>query len=157
MPIFRALRAPFCGFRVADQILDFLESFLNVGFELRTRGDDATAAEAVAGKNAEQRFHVQILAPLSEFEQTQAVGGPVTPGAGMARTLFDRPNGFLPVETLIEGVALKIIAAGESEELGLHGSQHVHEVGAVAVLAILVSGREERDILQPQRSRGSWW
>ncbi len=72
----------------------------------------------------------------------------------MARTLFDRPNGFLPVETLIEGVALKIIAAGEPEEFGLHGRQQFHDIGAVAVLAILVSGREERDILQPQRSRG---
>ena len=34
----------------------------------------------------------------------------------MAGTLFDGANGFLPVETLIEGVALEIIAAGEPQE-----------------------------------------
>ena len=37
----------------------------------------------------------------------------------MARTLLDRPNGFLPVETLIERVALKIIAAGTEKRLSV--------------------------------------
>ena len=143
MPVLGALCAPFCGLSVPDEILDFLERFLNVGFQFRTSPDDATPAEAVAGKDAEQRFHVKILAPLSEFEQPEAVGGPVTPGTGMARALFDRANGFLPIEPLIEGVALKIIAAGESEEFGLHGSQQFHDIGAVAVLAIIVAGRKE--------------
>ena len=113
VPIFRTLRAPFCGVGVADKILNFLKSFLNVGFKLRACCDDTTTAEAIAGKNTEHRFHVQILAPLSEFEQPQAVCRPVAPGTRMARALFDRANGFLPVETPIEGAALKIIAAGE--------------------------------------------
>ena len=72
----------------------------------------------------------------------------------MAGTLFDRANGFLPVETLIEGVALKVVAPGEPEECGFHGRQQFHNIGTVAVLAILVGGRKERNILQPQRSRG---
>jgi len=69
VPILGALRPPFCGVGVADQILDFLERFLNVRFELRTCCDDATAAEAVAGKDAEQGFMSRSSPPLSEFEQ----------------------------------------------------------------------------------------
>jgi len=53
MSILRALRAPFRGLGVPDEILDFLERFLNVGFEFRARCDDTAATKAVPGKNAQ--------------------------------------------------------------------------------------------------------
>ena len=46
----------------------------------------------------------------------------------MTRTLFDRPDRFFPVEPLVEAVALKVIPAGESQELGLHRRQQFHDV-----------------------------
>jgi len=42
----------------------------------------------------------------------------------MARTLFDRSNGFLPVETLIERVALEIISAGNRRNFGFMAAIH---------------------------------
>src|SRR6478736_8355765 len=98
MTILRPARAPLGGLGVADEILDFFERFLHVRFERRTGGNHATAAEAVAGENTEHWLHVQVFAPLGEFQQPQTVGGPVTPATGMTGTLFYGAKGFLPDE-----------------------------------------------------------
>ncbi len=47
VPIFGALCTPFGGLSVPDEILDFLERFLNVGFQFRTSGGTARSPAAL--------------------------------------------------------------------------------------------------------------
>ena len=65
------------------------------------------------------------------------MGGPVD----------ERADGLLPLETLGDVVALKIVAAGKAQESRVHGGELFHQVDAVAVDAIVIGGREKRDEL----------
>ena len=62
-------------------------------------------------------------------------------------------HGILPVEAVGEASALQIVAAGEAQELGVHGVHHRHQVGAQTVGAVVESGREEFDMCQTVFSR----
>src|SRR5262249_53764989 len=137
MSITGALRAPLSCLGIADEVFDFLEGFLNIRIELWSGCNDTALTEAVSGKNPKQGLHVQVLAPLSEFKQSKTIGRPVTPGAGMAGTPFERANRLLPVEPLIETIALKIISAREPKELRFHRGKLLHDINAVSILAIL--------------------
>ena len=109
-------------------------------------------AQGVARINRQHRLHVQVFAPLQKLQQTEAVGGPITPRAAVAGTLRDVADGFLPVETFVDAIAFEIIAAGEAQELRLHVREQLHDVRASAVRAIVVSRRKERNVLEPDRA-----
>ena len=64
-----------------------------------------------------------------------------------------RADGLLPVEAVGDVFALKIVAAGQAQEVGMHGGEQIHDVGAIAVGAIVVGGRKERDEIEPD---GGW-
>ena len=70
------------------------------------------------------------------------MGGPVD----------ERTDGLLPVEALVDVVAFKVVAAGEAQELRMHRRHLLHQVDAEAVGAIVISGREKRDELHPERA-----
>ena len=62
-----------------------------------------------------------------------------------------RADSLLPVVTLGNVVTLQVIAAREAQERRMHGRQLLHEVDAIAVLAIVIGGRKQRNKAQPQR------
>jgi hypothetical protein len=104
----------------------------------------------VAGVDGEHGLHLQVFAPLQKLEQAHAVGRVVAPGAGVGGAVDQRADGLLPIEALGDVVALKIVAAGEAQEGRMHGGQLLHQVDAVAVGAVLIGGREERDEVEPE-------
>ena len=70
----------------------------------------------------------------------------------MARAIDERADGLLPVVPIRERHAFEIVAAGQAQELRVHGGHALHQVGAVAVGAIVEGWRQERDQLQPHRA-----
>ena len=92
---------------------------------------------------------MEVFTPVEKFEQAHAVGGVVVPGAGVGGAVDERADGLLPLEALVDVVAFEVVAAGETEEGGMHGGELLHEVDAVAVGGVLVGGREERDEREP--------
>ena len=108
--------------------------------------------ERIARVDGKQRLHVEVFAPLEEFEQAHAVGGAVAPGAEVRGAVNARADGVLPFETLADGVAFEVVASGEAQEGGVHGGELFHDVDAVAVGAVVKGGREERDEAEPEGS-----
>ena len=149
MAVLDALRAPFGG-GVAGDVFNFIERVLNVRFELRS-GGNVIMFQRVTGEHGEHRFHVQVLAPAEKFRQAETVGGPVIPATAMAGPLLDGADGFLPVETLVEVIAFDVIAAGEAQKFRMHVREQLRDVGTVAIRAIVVGRREQRNLLKPDR------
>ncbi len=149
MSVLHALGAPF-GVRAAGDVLDLVESVLDVGLELI--GRDMFAAKRVARINREHGVHLEVFAPLEELEQAHSVRRMIHPGARMGGTIDERADGFLPLETVCDSVALKIIAARKAQESWVHGGELFHQIDAIAVDAIVICGREKGDELQPQSS-----
>src|SRR5207249_8996419 len=106
----RPPRAP-GGPGAACQVFDLIQGVLHEGLEAGSAGDMFTA-ERVTGRDAEDRLHLQILAPLQELHQPEAVGGAVAPRTLVARPLLDRPDRLFPVEPLRDGVAFEVVTAG---------------------------------------------
>src|SRR6185312_6784623 len=107
----------------------------------------------VARINRQQRLHVQVLAPGEELEQTYAVGRAVGPRRWMSSSIDQRANRFLPLIAFADVVAFEVVAAGEAEEFGVERGEFLHQVDALAIRLIPVSGREERDQREPGGSR----
>ena len=148
-----AARAPL-GVRAAGHVLDLVERVLDEGLEVGA-GLDALLAQGVAGVDGQHGLHVQVLAPLQEFQQAHAVGRPVAPGVvHVAGALGDIADGLLPVEARFDGVAFQVIAAGKAQEGRLHVGQQLHDVVAIAVRPVVVGGRKERDHAEPDRAFG---
>ena len=152
MPVARTHGAPL---RVgsAGDVLDLLQPFLDVGIEVRPRLHHLPA-QRVSGIDAQQRLHVQVLAPFQEFQQSHAIGGVVAPRGGVRRTVDQRADHFLPIETGLDPVAFEVVSPGEAQERGTHGGQLLHDVDAVPVRPAVIGGREQGNQLEPQ-SRGS--
>jgi len=145
--VFGAFRTPLGG-GASGHVLDLIEGILNVGLEVGA-GVYVLLVEGVSGVYSEERVHVEVLAPLQEFEETHAVGGLITPRAGVRGTVDERAKGLLPLEALVDVVAFKVVAAGEAKEGGVHGSELLHEVDAVAVGGVVVGWGEEGDEREP--------
>ena len=139
--IFGALGAPARG-GVTGDVLDFVKRGLHKGLE-RGPGGDVLAFERIARVDGEHGLDLQVLAPFEEFEQTHAVGGPVGPGRLVAGTVYQRADGLLPVVPILECVAFEVVAAGQAQELRMQGGHALHQVGAVAVGAVVEGGWEE--------------
>ena len=137
------------GGGAASDVFDLVKSVLNVGFKIGA-GVDVVAEERVSGVDGEEWLHVEVFAPVEEFEEAEAVGRLVLPGAGVGGTVDERADGLLPVEALIDAISFKVIAAGEAEEGGVHGGEFFHEVYAEAIGAIFVGGWEEGDEAEPE-------
>src|SRR6202000_3347358 len=82
MAVLRADGTPFCVDAAGD-ILNFIERIFDEGFEVFA-GDDVRAFERVARVNGEDRFNLEVFAPLQKLKQAQAIGGPITPGSLIA-------------------------------------------------------------------------
>ena len=150
MAVFDALGSPL-GIGAAGHIFDFIERVLDVRLESGA-GLSGFLREGVAGIDSEQGLHVKVFAPSEKFKKTHAVGGLVVPRTAVRRTVDKRADSLLPLEALVDVVALEIVAAGETEELRMHGGHFFHQIGAKAVGSIVVGGREQRDELQPKGS-----
>jgi len=148
--VFDTLGAPF-GVGSAGDVFNLIERVLHVRFEVLA-GIDVVAAQRVSGIDGEDGLHVEVFAPLEKFKQAEAVRGVVIPGAGMGGAIDHGADGLLPVVVVGDAVAFKIIAAGEAQEGGVHGGHLFHQVSAVAVGAVLVGGREERNEIEPESS-----
>ncbi len=70
----------------------------------------------------------------------------------MPVTLLDRAERFLPVETVPDRITFQIIAAGEAQKLRVHVHQHLHQIFAESVRAVVPGRREQRDHTQPDGS-----
>ena len=114
MPVARAHRAPL-GVGSAGDVLDLLQPLLYVGFQVRPRLHHLPA-ERVPGIDAQQRLHVQVLAPFQEFQQSHAVGGVVAPRGGVRRTVDQRADHLLPIEAGLDPVAFQVVSPGKAQE-----------------------------------------
>ena len=149
MPVLRPARTP-CRVGVADAIFNFLHGFLGVFGVIRLRR--GLPVQRVAGPNGKHRLHVQVFAPGEEFEQAHAVGRAITPSAWVARAVLERPDRFLPVIAGLEAPAFDIVAAGKPQKCGLHVGQELHDVRPHAVGTVLISRREQRNQVEPERA-----
>ena len=148
MAILRALGSPLRR-GVARDVLHLVHGVLHVGIKILARCD-VFAAQRVAGVDREHRFDLQVLAPLQKFEQSKAVGRPVAPRRLMSGPIDHRANRLLPVEAVDDSIALEIVPSRQPQEVRMHRGHALHQVGAVAVRAIVVGGRKERHELQPE-------
>ena len=149
MPIACAHRAPL-RVRCAGDVLDFVKPLLHVGIEIGSRLDQLSA-QRVSGVDAEQRLHVQVLAPLQEFQESHSVARVIAPRGRVCRTIDQRSDHLLPIEARLDAAAFEVIAAWKAQERGTHRGQLFHDVDAIAVGATMVGRREQRDHLKPQR------
>ncbi len=117
--VFDALGAPL-GVGAAGHVLDFVERVLHVRLK-RGAGIDVVLRERIAGIDGQHWFHLQVFAPLQKLQQAHAVGGAIAPWARVRGAVDPGADGLLPVEAVGDVVALKIIAAGQAQEFGLHG------------------------------------
>ena len=73
------------------------------------------------------RFVPEVLmAPLEELEQAHAVRGLIVPRTAVRRPIDEWTDGLLPIETLVDVVAFKVVAAGKTEELRMHRGHFSH-------------------------------
>ncbi len=148
--IFDALGSP-PGVRAAGYVFDLIESILNERFEIGT-GFHVLSAQRIAGVDRKHGVHLEVFAPFEEFEQAHSVGGVIHPGAGVCGAVDERADGLLPIKAVGDAIALEIVAAGEAQEGRVHGRELLHQVNAVAVDAVVIGGREERDQAEPHRA-----
>ena len=110
--------------------------------------------DAVVGRHAAMpQTHVdhveglgtEVLGQLQIFMIAQSVGGAIAPvHVPVALTLLDGANGALPAEGIVGALlSLHEAASGEAHELRVHLPQHVGQVGAHAVGAVLECRGEE--------------
>ena len=151
VPVLRAHRAPLRVWS-ARHILNLIQRVLYVGFQVGARLDYLTT-EGIAAIDGKKRLHPEVFAPLEELQQSHSVRRVITPGRRMRGTVDERANHLLPVEAGFNAVAFQIVAAGKAQERRTHGRQFFHDVGAVAVGAIAIRGREQRNQLEPKRRR----
>ena len=59
--------------------------------------------------------------------------------------LVGRADHLLPVETVCEGAALGVVAAGQADEGRVHVGHELHQIRTQAVGRVLISRREQRD------------
>ena len=69
---------------------------------------------------------MQVLAPREEFEQSEAIRGAISPWRWMRGTIDKRADGLLPFVALVEVIAFKIVAAGETEKGRMKSGQFLH-------------------------------
>ena len=108
-----------------------------------------------------------------EIATHQLPGEPIAPAEGLALdfqpftagsawgpawgTTWFRVRGEVPaewggkkVEALIDLISFKIVAAGQAQKLRMHACHQFHDVRPIAVLAVPVRRRKERDQRDPQ-------
>jgi len=70
----------------------------------------------------------------------------------VAGALGEIAESFLPIEARRERAALEVVATRETQERRLHVGKELHDVGAVAIGAVVPGRRKERDEVQPNRA-----
>ena len=87
----RAARAPRRA-RITGDILNLLQRFLHVRFEIGAR-IDVHAAQRIAGVNGQHRFGLHVLAPFKKLQKAHSIRRAVTPRTGMTVAFFDQDQG----------------------------------------------------------------
>ena len=92
-----------------------------------------------------ERLGTEVLSHLQVLMEANAVGGAVAPvHVPVAGTFLDGADGAFPAEGVLRrDLSLDETAAGEAHELRAHLVEHLCQVGAQAVLAVLPCWREE--------------
>jgi hypothetical protein len=75
---------------VVEVVLDAAEAFHLV-----------VPSQGVTSVNRQHWLDMEIFAPLQHFEQAHAVTGSISPTSPMTGALFERSNGFLPQEVIV--------------------------------------------------------
>ena len=109
--------------------------------------------ERVTGIDGEHGTHIQILTPFKEFKKPHSIRRVVVPGARMGRSIDERSDGFLPVETISDVIAFEVISTRETQKGRLHVGKFFHQVDSIAVRPIFVRRREERNHVERDRAR----
>ena len=155
MPVLGAFGSPLGGSGVAVGVLDGVECLLDVLLNLVVGLQPSVAYTYV---DDEEGLGAQVLGELQHLVVAEAVGDIVTPvDAEVAGPLLDGANGVLPLEAVVEAIALSglpldVASARETHELGVQGLEHLGEVDAAAVGTTLVGGREEADDVERERA-----
>ena len=148
------LRAPGAprSVHIAGHIFDFLQRLLNERIEVRARVD-VSAFKGIAAINCQYGLSFHVFAPLQKFQKPHSVSRAIAPRAGVAVALFNRTQRLFPFESSLDCIALQVIAAGKTQELRVQVHQHLHQILAQAVRAVVPSRREKRHKAEPDRSR----
>ena len=93
-----------------------------------------------------ERLGTQILGHLQILVESQSVGGAIAPvHVPVSRPFLYRSDGALPAEGILwRDLSLYETAAREAHKPWVHLVEHLHEVRAQTVLAILKGRRKER-------------
>jgi len=70
----------------------------------------------------------------------------------MAGPLLDRAEGLLPLEAVWDRDALQVVAARHAQEGGFQVYHLAHQIHAVAIGAVTVGWRKQRDLGEPERA-----
>ena len=143
------------GRRISRRELDLIKRVLQKWNE-RWSGVDVVPLQRVSRIHRQYRIDLQVLTPLQELQQSHAIGRLIVPGAAVRGPVDQRPNRILPVESLVDLIAFKIIATRQPQKLRMHSRHHLHQVRTVSIFAILVGRREQRHQIDPHLARVSY-
>src|ERR1035441_1165916 len=76
----------------------------------------------------------------------------IAPGCRVRRSVHQRTNHLLPIETFRNAAALEVVPSWKSQEGGMHCSQLLHNIDAVSVRPVMIGRREQGNQLEPERS-----
>jgi uncharacterized protein YbaR (Trm112 family) len=77
---------------------------------------DYWSLEIEACPDCEDRFHVQVFAPLKVLHEAEAIGVLICPRSRIAGTVFEGTDRLVPFQIVGWVFAFEIIAAWESKE-----------------------------------------
>ena len=133
------------GGHVAIGVFEGIQALLNPSVPQRV--ERGIAAMPDTHVHHVEGFGAEVLGHLQVFMEAYAVGGAVAPvHVPVAWVLLDGAYGTLPAEGVFRrDLALDEAAAGETHELRVHLVEHLRQVGAQAVFAVLERRREKAD------------
>lgn len=140
------------GAGVAKHVLELVKGVVDEGLQVRL--GDAGVVERVARVDGQDGLGVEILAPVEDLCESEAVGVDVGPGAEAAGAVDEGADGVAPLPAVGKGVALEIVAAGDPQEAGVQLGEGVHEVDAHAVGPVVPGRGHQADELELQGARG---
>ena len=68
----------------------------------------------------------------------------------MSGPIHQWADGLLPIEALVDVVALEIIPAGEAQKGGVHRRHLLHQINAKSVGAVVIGWRKQRNEIEPE-------
>ena len=143
-----------CRLGIASRVLYGIQRLLHEGFNLVLVGLPFVPYAHVHDKHG---VGPQVLGQLQQFVVAQSVGHLVSPVAvQVAGAFLDGAHRLLPLEAVGGSVAvesLDVASAGEAHEAWVQVGQHLGQVGAASVGAVLIGWGEETHHIQAERTR----